>query len=149
MRRLPLVAVLCFALTLGACGGGTLTAARDNPSLKAAIPLAPWNTTSAYGSVTVPTMIIACQSDVIAPVKTHALKFYNALPQTTPHAYLELTGANHFCVTNSASTAQKDVISNMAEAWLKYFVNGDTSVASSIQVQTPASNVSKYMLTDL
>jgi triacylglycerol lipase len=130
-------------------GGGTLAAARDNPTLKAAIPLAPWHTTSAFGSVKVPTMIIACQKDVIAPVASHAFKFYNALPATTPHAYMELTGADHFCVTNSESAAQKETNGMMAEAWLKYYVNGDTSVSSTINVTSPAANVSRYQVTGM
>jgi dienelactone hydrolase len=39
-------------------GGGTLAAARDNPSYKAAVPLAPWHTTKSWSRVTVPTLII-------------------------------------------------------------------------------------------
>jgi len=130
-------------------GGGTLIAARDNPSLKAAIPLAPWNTSSAFSTIKVPTMVIACQSDAIAPVNSHAAKFYAALPATTPHAYLELAGASHFCVTNSSSTAQKQITGDYAEAWLKYYVNGDTSVSATLQNTTAPTGASKYTLSGL
>jgi dienelactone hydrolase/cytochrome c553 len=125
-------------------GGGTLIAARDNPSLKAAIPLAPWNASAALGTVTVPTLIMACQSDIIAPVKSHAAKFFAALPATTPHAYLEMAGASHFCTNSTASAAIKEVTGSMAEAWLKYYVNGDTSVSGVLQPATVPAGVSVY-----
>jgi dienelactone hydrolase len=127
-------------------GGGTLAAARDNPSLKAAIPLAPWHTTGNWSAVKVPTFIVACQKDVIAPVASHAFKFHNSLSASTPHAFMELSGANHFCVTNVASEAEKETQGRLAEAWLKYYVNGDTSVSSTIDVASPGSNVNRYMV---
>ena len=36
-------------------GGGTLMAARDNPSLKAAVPMTPWSQTKSFSTVRVPT----------------------------------------------------------------------------------------------
>src|SRR5690554_1784397 len=60
-------------------GGGTLRVAGEG-RLSAAIPLAPWDTSSIHArNVTTPTLIFACQADLIAPVGLHASPFYNAI----------------------------------------------------------------------
>nr|8ETX_A Chain A, Polyethylene terephthalate hydrolase [synthetic construct] len=102
-------------------GGGTLRAAEDNPSLKAAIPLTPWHTNKNWSSVRVPTLIIGAENDTIAPVSSHAKPFYNSLPSSTPKAYLELNGASHFAPNSSNTTIGKYSVS-----WLKRFVDNDT-----------------------
>lgn len=76
-------------------GGGALEAARDNPQYRAAVPLAPWNLTKDFSGVTVPTMVIACETDYIAPVDTHAETFYNRLPDSTEKSFIELKGRGH------------------------------------------------------
>src|SRR5256886_13336511 len=64
-------------------GGGTLEASVSRPSLKAAVPMAPWDAnTKNFSSDTVPTLIVAAQNDSIAPVNQHALVFYNSIPTT-------------------------------------------------------------------
>ena len=42
-------------------GGGTLEAAKDRPSLKAAIPLTPWNIDKTWPEVTTPTLVIGAR----------------------------------------------------------------------------------------
>ena len=49
-------------------GGGTLEAVKDRPSLKAAIPLTPWNADKTWPEVTTPTLVIGAENDTIAPV---------------------------------------------------------------------------------
>jgi predicted dienelactone hydrolase len=102
-------------------GGGSLEAARDRPSLQAAVPLAPWNTTKSWSSLRVPTLIIGGESDTVAPVATHSIPFYNSIPAATEKAYLELNNASHFFpqTTNTPTGRQ-------AVAWLKRFVDNDT-----------------------
>lgn len=102
-------------------GGGTLIAAEDNPSLKAAYPLTPWNTTSSFNQVRVPTMIIGADGDTVASAASHARPFYASLPSSTFKAYGELNGASHF-TPNSTSTP----IGRYGVAWMKRFVDGDT-----------------------
>src|SRR5690606_33917974 len=70
-------------------GGGTLRVASQG-RIKAAIPLAPWDTTNAR-SVQAPTLIFACQADIIAPVGVHASPFYNQLPNDIEKAYVEIS----------------------------------------------------------
>lgn len=107
-------------------GGGSLDAARDNPKLKASIPLAPWETTKDYSRVTVPTLVVSCESDVIAPVKDHANKFYDSLTPTLNKALLELKGASHFCTNSTANAPTRALIGKYSISWLKRFVDGDT-----------------------
>ena len=102
-------------------GGGTLEAAKDRPSLKAAIPLTPWNVDKTWPEVTTPTLVIGAQNDTVAPVASHAKPFYQTLPSSTPRTYLELRGASHFAPNTSNTTIAENSI-----AWLKRFVDNDT-----------------------
>lgn len=102
-------------------GGGTLEAAKDRPSLKAAIPLTPWNLDKTWPEVTVPTFIVGADADTVAPVASHAEPFYRALPSGTDRAYMELRGATHFAPNTSDTEIAKYSLS-----WLKRFVDEDT-----------------------
>lgn len=101
-------------------GGGTLEATKDDPALRASIPLTPWDLNKNFSGVKTPTMIIGGQSDTIAPVASHSESFYRSLPNTTNKAYLELRGASHFAPNISNTTIAKYSIS-----WLKRFVDDD------------------------
>jgi predicted dienelactone hydrolase len=102
-------------------GGGTLEAARDRPSLQAAVPLAPWNLTKNWSDLRVPTLIIGGESDTVAPVASHSIPFYTSIPASSEKAYLELNNASHFFPqTTNTPTARQTV------AWLKRFVDNDT-----------------------
>ncbi|WP_410539148.1 alpha/beta hydrolase [Streptomyces sp. KL2] len=102
-------------------GGGSLEAAKDRPSLKAAIPLTPWNLDKTWREITVPTFIVGADGDSIAPVRSHAEPFYESLPSTTNRAYMELNNATHFAPNTSNTEIAKYSIS-----WLKRFVDNDT-----------------------
>ena len=65
-------------------------------------------------------MIVACQSDTVAPPASHSTPFYNSLPATGQKAYLEIAGGSHSCPTTPNTTIAKYVIS-----WLKRFIDGD------------------------
>lgn len=80
-------------------GGGSLIAARDNPTLKASYPMTPWNLSTNFSTVRVPTMIIGADGDTIAPVAVHARPFYASLPSSTYKAYGELNNGTHFSPT--------------------------------------------------
>jgi dienelactone hydrolase len=103
-------------------GGGTLAAARDNPSLKAAVPLAPWHTTKSFSRLSVPTLIIGGQIDVIAGVSLHSIPFYNSLPGSTKKAYMELSGADHFFPQYPSNYP---LVGKYMISWMKRFVDGD------------------------
>ncbi len=103
-------------------GGGTLRVASEG-RIKAAIPLAPWDTSSFRG-VQAPTMIFACQSDVIAPVRSHASPFYNQLPNNIEKAYVEISGGSHYC--GNGGGTNNAVLSRLGVSWMKRFLDNDT-----------------------
>ncbi|WOB09336.1 dienelactone hydrolase family protein [Piscinibacter gummiphilus] len=105
-------------------GGGSLISAKNRPSIKAAAPQAPWNTSTNFSSVTVPTLIFGCQSDIVAPVISHAIPFYNSMTRN-PKQYLEKTLGDHFCFNNA-----NDTVGLKGVAWMKRFVDGDTRYTS-------------------
>ena len=104
-------------------GGGTLAAARDNPSYKAAVPLAPWHTTKSWSRVTVPTLIIGGENDSIAGVSSHSIPFYTSLPSSTKKAYMELNNADHFF---PQASSQYPLVGKYMISWFKRFVDSDT-----------------------
>lgn len=115
-------------------GGGSLEATVARPSLKASVPLAPWNTIKDFAGVTVPTLIVACQDDLIATNWDHSEWFYNSIPSSTPKAYFEIAGGDHYCVTE-----HNDAIAERVVNWMNHFVAGDTTV--SVCPAPPASGV--------
>ncbi|MEV5322228.1 dienelactone hydrolase family protein [Streptomyces sp. NPDC052687] len=102
-------------------GGGSLEAAKDRPSLQAAIPLTPWNLDKTWPEVRTPTLIFGADGDTIAPVSSHAEPFYQNLPSSLDKAYLELNNASHFTPNSNDTTIAKYSIS-----WLKRFIDNDT-----------------------
>ncbi|MES2088610.1 MAG: alpha/beta hydrolase [Pseudomonadota bacterium] len=130
-------------------GGGSLDAARDNPSLKASIPMAPWETTKIYTTTTVPTMIVSCESDIIASVNNHANKFYDSFTPSLNKALLEMKGVGHSCTTSSANATVKTVVGKYSIAWLKRFIDSDTRYSPFLcgaphQADIAGSLISKY-----
>ncbi|MFD0852638.1 alpha/beta hydrolase, partial [Actinomadura adrarensis] len=102
-------------------GGGSLEAAADRTSLKAAIPLAPWNIDKTWPEVRTPTLIIGGESDTVASVSSHSIPFYNSLSNAREKAYLELNNASHFFPQTSNTTMAKYMIS-----WMKRYIDNDT-----------------------
>lgn len=102
-------------------GGGTLMAARDNTTLKAAVPLTPWSQTKSFSTVRVPTLVVGAENDSVAPVAQHSIPFYTSLPASLDKAYAELNNASHFA-PNSTNTA----IGRYSVAWVKRFMDNDT-----------------------
>ena len=104
-------------------GGGTLISEQNDASIRAGIPLAPWNNSSDFSGVSVPTLIYACQNDNIAPVNQHASPMYNSIPTSTHKSYISIAGQDHFCA-NAASGGSAQV-GRFAVPWLKKFLDGD------------------------
>lgn len=121
-------------------GGGTLEAAKDRTSLKAAIPLTGWNTDTTWPEVRTPTLIVGSDNDTIAPVATHSEPFYQSLPANLDKAYLELNNADHFTPNSSNTTIAKYSIS-----WLKRFLDNDTRYEQFLcPLPAPSSTIQEY-----
>src|SRR4051794_15522317 len=102
-------------------GGGTLEAAKERPSLQAAIGLTPWDLDKTWPEIRTPALVIGAENDTVAPVSSHAIPFYTSLPGTLDKAYLELNNATHFAPNTPNTT-----IAATSIAWLKRFVDDDT-----------------------
>jgi predicted dienelactone hydrolase len=120
-------------------GGGTLEAAKDRPSLQAAVPLAPWNLTKSWSSLRVPTLIIGGESDTVAPVSSHSIPFYTSIPSATEKAYLELNNASHFFPQTPNTYTGREMV-----AWLKRFVDDDTRYDQFICPGPSSTSISDY-----
>jgi dienelactone hydrolase len=108
-------------------GGGSLISAENRPSIKAAAPQAPWNSSTRFGAVTVPTLIFACESDSIARVSSHASPMYNSMTRN-PKQFMEINNGSHSCA-NSGNRNQ-DLIGKKGVAWMKRFMDNDTRYTS-------------------
>lgn len=123
-------------------GGATFFASRDRPQLKAAVGLEPWAPGSTFDDVTVPSLEIAAQNDIIAPIGDNAQPLYRSLPDGTPKEYVELRGADHF--VSNAPTAK---VGAATIAWLKRWVDDDTRYAPFVCANHPelgSSELSGY-----
>lgn len=121
-------------------GGGTLEAVKSRPSLRAAIPLTPWNTDTTWPEVRTPTLIIGSDGDTVAPVASHAEPFYQSLPASLDKAYLELNNATHF-TPNSANTT----IAKYSISWLKRFIDNDTRYEQFLcPLPQPSTTIEEY-----
>jgi alpha-beta hydrolase superfamily lysophospholipase len=122
-------------------GGGTLEAARNRPSLQAAVPLAPYDTTKSFSTLRVPTLIVGGESDTIAPVSSHAEPFYNSITGTEK-SYLELNNASHLFPNSVNTPTARQMV-----AWLKRFVDDDTRYDQFICPGPTGSAVEEYRST--
>jgi hypothetical protein len=65
-------------------------------------------------------MIIGGETDSVAPVTTHAERFYESIPASSEKAYLELNNASHLFPLSTNTTMAKSMV-----AWLKRWVDDD------------------------
>jgi hypothetical protein len=101
-------------------GGGAISAAERRPSLKAAVPLAPFSPSQNLATDQVPTMIISGQRDtVVTPSYLDGL--YATMPAATQSAFVEIAGADHLFPTRANATVTRLMI-----PWLKIFLDEDT-----------------------
>lgn len=105
-------------------GGGAQEAATMDPSLKAVVALCPWQPYRTFQHA-VPVLIFGGQWDPTAAVAYNALPHYNKTPETTPKLYFEVAKGGH-AIANIPTNAQAE-IGVMGLAWLKVYLQGDTS----------------------
>jgi dienelactone hydrolase len=119
-------------------GGGSLISANNRPSIKAAAPQAPWNSSTNFSGLTVPTLIFACQLDAVAPIAQHAQPFYSSMSRNAKQ-YLEKSGGDHFCYNSANATASMKGV-----AWMKRYMDGDTRYTSLACSNPNASGFSAF-----
>lgn len=102
-------------------GGGTLAAAKQDSSVKAAVALQPWHTDKTWPEIQVPTMIIGAENDTVAPVATHSIPFYTSMTGAREKAYGEINNADHLI-----ANTDDDWQGRLFVTWLKRYVDDDT-----------------------
>ncbi|MFJ8085256.1 RICIN domain-containing protein [Streptomyces sp. NPDC096205] len=101
-------------------GGGAISAAERRPTLKAAVPLAPFSPSQNLSTLRVPTMIMGARDDTtVTPSYLDGL--YGGMPAATQSAFVELTTGGHAFPTYTNSNVTRRVI-----PWLKIFLDSDT-----------------------
>ena len=102
-------------------GAGTMLAAEQRPSLKAAVGLAPGTPGSlSLSTAHEPTMVVGGQTDpTVTPSYLDSL--YATLPAATPSDFVQIAGADHLFFTHANNVEMKVLI-----PWLKIFVDDDT-----------------------
>jgi predicted dienelactone hydrolase len=120
-------------------GGGSLAASVTRKTLKASVPMAPYNTSSSFSSITTPTLLIGGQNDTVAPVSSMAQKFYTSIPAATPKALMVLKGATHSTPTSPNTTIAKYSIS-----WFKRFLDNDTRYSQFLCPKPTDATISAY-----
>ncbi len=109
-------------------GGGALQLGLRRP-LKAIFPWAPWYTfQGVFSKLTAPTMIIACEFDIIAPNALHSTPIWEVIPRTTPKQFVLFnTAENHWCGNGGKSLGNmnKTVIGKLGVAWFKRHMDDD------------------------
>jgi dienelactone hydrolase len=132
-------------------GGGALLAANDHSEqLKAAIPFTPWLPDGDFSAISVPTLVLAGETDQIATVAEHAWPHYQSLSDDLPRMYAEIAGGNHF-IANSVTENEgfrpnidvQDLVGALAVAWLKLYVDGDEDYRSLLYGEWPAEQMSR------
>jgi len=104
-------------------GGGALRRASRN-RLSAVLPMAPFNIGgNDFDDITVPTMIMACQRDIVAPVAIHARPFYNRIANSVDKALLEIASGPHNCANGNNSN--NALLSTYGISWMKRFLDKD------------------------
>lgn len=102
-------------------GAGTMLAAEQRPSLKAAVGLAPGTPgTLSLATDHTPTMIIGGQTDpTVTP--SYLDNLYATMPPATQSDFVQIAGADHLYFTHANNTEMKVLI-----PWLKIFLDNDT-----------------------
>ena len=103
-------------------GGGAQHAAVLDPKIRGVVAMLPWEPGIGFDH-SVPVLIIAGEKDRIASPRRNARPHYEQTPASTPKAYYEVKGADHFVVRRPSN--QQGDIGAWVLAWVKTFVEGD------------------------
>jgi dienelactone hydrolase len=123
-------------------GGGALIAADRNSNLEAAVPLQPWNTSTNFSGVDVPSLIVGAENDTIASVASHSRPFYNSVPAASEKALLVVNAASH-----GLGTTSDDAQALSSIAWYKRYVDNDTRYDQFLCPGPSGINIEQYLQT--
>jgi len=101
-------------------GGGVVYATEHQPSLRAAVALAPFSPTQDMSTDRVPTLVIGGQNDTVV-TPSYLSGLYASMPASTQSDFAQIAGADHVYYTHPNNVEMKLII-----PWLKVFLDSDT-----------------------
>jgi len=120
-------------------GGGTLIAASQTPSLKAAIGLCAWGP-SGGSQNKVPVLMFEGTADVLAASMSDG--YYGQVPASVPKMLFEVSGADHFYANDPAS--QAGIVGLYGLSWMKVFLEGDMRYKQFLTAAKPSITTMKF-----
>jgi dienelactone hydrolase len=120
-------------------GGGTLIAAENNPTLKAAVSFAAWQPSSGAKNM-VPVLMFEGTADALAAGMSEG--FYSATPDSVSKMLFEVQGAPHEVANDPKN--QMGLIGLYGLSWWKVFLEGDERYRQLLLLPKP-SITAKYM----
>jgi dienelactone hydrolase len=117
-------------------GAGAILAAERQPSLRAAVGLAPGSPVGNTSLATdhVPMMIVGGQRDAVV-TPTYLTNLYATVPAPTQSDFVQIAGADHVYYTHPNNVEMKVLI-----PWLKTFVDGDARYTPFLCPKLPDPN---------
>ena len=100
-------------------GGGVAYATEHQPSLKAAVALAPFSPSQDMSTDHVPTLVIGGQDDAVV-TPSYLSGLYATMPASTQSDFAQIAGADHVYYTHPNNVEMKLII-----PWLKVFLDSD------------------------
>jgi hypothetical protein len=120
-------------------GGGVVYATEHQPSLKAAVALAPFSPSQDMSTDHVPTLVIGGQDDTVV-TPSYLSGLYATMPASTQSDFAQIAGASHVYYTQPNNVEMKLII-----PWLKLFVDSDTRYEQFLCPSLPdPSSISEY-----
>lgn len=131
-------------------GGGTLLAATADPTLKAAVALTPWSLlTKNFPSLTVPTIIVGAEKDIIAPNSGHSDRFWASFDDQLVRSYVMVAGADHFVATSLSAAKYRTTLAKSSISWLKLFLDEDARYADLVKSGNNGADYKSYQVEGL
>ena len=120
-------------------GGGVVYATEHQPSLKAAVAMAPYAPSGNMATDTVPTLVIGGQNDTVV-TPSYLSGLYATMPGSTQSDFAQIAGADHVYYTHPNNVEMKLII-----PWLKVFLDSDTRYEQFLCPSLPdPSTISQY-----
>lgn len=120
-------------------GGGTLIAASQTPTLKAAIGLCAWGPHGGDMNK-VPALMFEGTADALAASMSDG--YYGAIPDSVPKMLFEVAGADHFYANDPAS--QQGIVGLYGLSWMKVFLEGDMRYKQFLTAPKPSITTNKF-----
>ena len=114
-------------------GGGSLLAAEETPSLKAAISMCGWNPAYDASRVRVPSLMFASEFDPLAGGQSQY--FYDTMPATTPKLIWEAPGGDHWLFNTPKNLS--GAVGRYGLSWLKVYLEGDKRYLPFLKERPP------------